>query len=72
MAERTDIRRLDQNGRRSRAVIPAGVVHLAGQVADDPSGDIALQTRTALAEVDDLLAQVDPGLRVEVVVAAAL
>jgi enamine deaminase RidA (YjgF/YER057c/UK114 family) len=57
MAERNDIRRLDQNERRSRAVIHAGVVHLAGQVADDRNGDIAAQTRAALAKVDDLLAQ---------------
>ncbi|WP_420995155.1 RidA family protein [Cupriavidus sp. 30B13] len=52
-----DIERLDQNHRRSRAVVAGGVVYLAGQVADGKAGDIAAQTREALAKVDDLLAQ---------------
>jgi enamine deaminase RidA (YjgF/YER057c/UK114 family) len=52
-----DIRRLDQSGRRSRAVIHRGVVYLAGQVADERAGDITQQTRAVLARVDDLLAQ---------------
>jgi enamine deaminase RidA (YjgF/YER057c/UK114 family) len=56
MAERSDIRRLDPNARRSRAVIHGGV-HLAGRVADDRGADIALQTSEVLAKVDDLLAQ---------------
>ncbi|WP_255581820.1 RidA family protein [Cupriavidus sp. AU9028] len=49
--------RLDQNHRRSRAVIAGGMVYLAGQVADDKSGDIVAQTREALGKVDALLAQ---------------
>ncbi|MGY8524626.1 RidA family protein [Paracidovorax citrulli] len=49
--------RLDQNHRRSRAVIAGGVVYLAGQVADDKSGDIGVQTRQALAKVDALLTE---------------
>ncbi|MGO4280368.1 Enamine deaminase RidA, house cleaning of reactive enamine intermediates, YjgF/YER057c/UK114 family [Cupriavidus sp. OV038] len=49
--------RLDQNHRRSRAVIANGMVFLAGQVADDKSGDIASQAREALAKVDALLAE---------------
>jgi enamine deaminase RidA (YjgF/YER057c/UK114 family) len=49
--------RLDQNHRRSRAVIANGMVFLAGQVADDKSGDIATQAREALAKVDALLAE---------------
>jgi enamine deaminase RidA (YjgF/YER057c/UK114 family) len=58
MTERNnDIQRLDQSARRSRAVIHRGVVYLAGQVADDRSGDIAQQTREVLAKVDALLAQ---------------
>lgn len=52
-----DILRIDQNGRRSRAVVAAGMVWLAGQVADDKRLDAAGQTRQALAKVDDLLAQ---------------
>lgn len=49
--------RLDQNHRRSRAVIANGMVFLAGQVADNKSGDIATQAREALAKVDALLAE---------------
>jgi enamine deaminase RidA (YjgF/YER057c/UK114 family) len=49
--------RLDQNHRRSRAVIANGMVFLAGQVADDKSGDIGSQAREALAKVDALLAE---------------
>lgn len=52
-----DIVRLDQNHRRSRAVVHGGVVYLAGQVADDKAGDIATQARQALAKVDALLAE---------------
>lgn len=49
--------RLDPNHRRSRAVVAGGMVFLAGQVADDKAGDIAVQTRQALAKVDALLAE---------------
>jgi enamine deaminase RidA (YjgF/YER057c/UK114 family) len=51
------IRRLDSNGRRSRAVIHAGLVHFAGQVADDFGGDITSQTQEALARIDRLLGE---------------
>ena len=51
----TAITRIDQNARRSRAVAAGGLVFLAGQVADDKAGDIAQQTREALAKVDDML-----------------
>jgi enamine deaminase RidA (YjgF/YER057c/UK114 family) len=53
----TDIQRIDQNTRRSRAVIAAGMVYLAGQVADDKSLDIAGQAQQVMAKIDDLLAQ---------------
>lgn len=53
----TDIRRIDQNQRRSRAVVHGGLVCLAGQVANDLSGDITKQAREAFAKVDDMLAQ---------------
>jgi enamine deaminase RidA (YjgF/YER057c/UK114 family) len=49
--------RIDQNARRSRASVFGDLVFLAGQVADDKSGDIASQTREALAKVDDMLAR---------------
>ena len=52
-----DIVRIDQNARRSRAVVGGGLVFLAGQVADDKSGDITRQTQQALTKVDDMLAQ---------------
>lgn len=52
-----DIVRIDQNARRSRAVVHNGVVYLAGQVPDDRMGGVADQTRQVLAKVDDLLAQ---------------
>lgn len=34
-----------------------GTIYLAGQVADDPSGDAAAQTRQVLAQIDRLLAE---------------
>ncbi len=49
--------RIDQNARRSRASVFGDLVFLAGQVADDKSGDIASQTRQALAKVDDMLSR---------------
>jgi enamine deaminase RidA (YjgF/YER057c/UK114 family) len=52
----SEISRIDQNARRSRAVVHGGVVYLAGQVADDKTASIAEQTRQALAKVDDMLA----------------
>lgn len=52
-----DIVRLDQNARRSRAVVAGGMVYLAGQVADDKTLDIGGQTRQVLQKIDDLLAQ---------------
>ncbi|GHV49953.1 hypothetical protein FACS1894168_0430 [Deltaproteobacteria bacterium] len=52
-----DITRLDQNERRSRAVIHNGTVYLAGQVADDPSLDITGQARQIFAKIDALLQQ---------------
>jgi enamine deaminase RidA (YjgF/YER057c/UK114 family) len=52
----TPIIRIDQNARRSRASVFGDLVFLAGQVADDKSGDITQQTREALAKVDDMLA----------------
>ena len=52
-----NITRLDQNERRSRAVIHNGTVYLAGQVADDTNLDITGQTRQIFAKIDDLLQQ---------------
>jgi len=52
----TPITRLDQNARRSRAVIHNGTVYLAGHTADDRSGDVKDQTRQVLAKIDEMLA----------------
>lgn len=51
------IRRIDSNGRRSRAVVHGETIYLAGQVADDRSGDIVAQTSATLAKIDTLLAE---------------
>ena len=53
----TDILHVDQNTRRSRAVIHNGLVYTAGQVPDDMSQDIKGQTQQVLAKIDDLLKQ---------------
>jgi enamine deaminase RidA (YjgF/YER057c/UK114 family) len=49
------IRRLHTGPRMSQAVIHGTTVYLAGQVADDPSQDVAGQTRQILASIDSLL-----------------
>jgi enamine deaminase RidA (YjgF/YER057c/UK114 family) len=51
----TDIVYIDQNARRSRAVVHNGLVYTAGQVPDDMSRDATGQTRQVLAKIDDLL-----------------
>ncbi|HEY4249852.1 MAG TPA: RidA family protein [Roseomonas sp.] len=52
----SDITRLDQNARRSRAVVHGDTVYLGGQTADDRAADIAGQTRQVLAKIDEMLA----------------
>ena len=56
-----DIRRIDQNARRSRALVHNGLVYLSGQVPDDGSGGVADQARQVLKKIDDLLAQAGTG-----------
>lgn len=51
------IQRLHVGRRMSQAVIHGNTVYLAGQVADDTSGDVAAQTRQVLAAIDRLLAE---------------
>ena len=51
------IDRLHVGPRMSEVAIHAGVVYLAGQVADDPSADVAGQTRQVLAAIDRLLGE---------------
>ena len=50
------IKRLESGPRMSQAVVHGNTVYLAGQVADDPSVDVAGQTRQVLASIDKLLA----------------
>ncbi len=50
------IKRIEVGPRMSQAVVHGNSVYLAGQVADDPSADVAGQTRQILASIDRLLA----------------
>jgi len=51
------IERIKVGPRMSQVVIHGDTVYLAGQVADDPSADVADQTRQILAKIDRLLAE---------------
>lgn len=51
------IQRFQKDHRMSQAVVHNGVVYLAGQVGE-PHEDVAAQTRTAMAEIEALLAEV--------------
>jgi enamine deaminase RidA (YjgF/YER057c/UK114 family) len=53
----SDITRLHTNSRMSQAVIHGDTVYLAGQVAADPSADVAGQTAQILQQIDALLAE---------------
>lgn len=50
------IQRIQPDARMSQVVVHNGVVYLAGQVGE-PGETVAEQTRTALAEIDALLAE---------------
>lgn len=51
------IKRFHSGPRMSQAVVCNGIVFLAGQVAEDTSGDIGGQTRQVLDAIDRLLAE---------------
>jgi len=51
------LERLHPGPRMSQAVIHDNTVYLAGQVAADPTQDVAGQTRQILAAIDRLLAE---------------
>ncbi|MGQ9365005.1 RidA family protein [Azospirillum sp. ST 5-10] len=51
------IQRFHRGPRMSQMVVHNGTVYLAGQVADDPSGDVTAQTGRILAQIDRLLAE---------------
>jgi enamine deaminase RidA (YjgF/YER057c/UK114 family) len=49
------IERLGAGARMSQAVIHGETVYLAGQVADDPTPSVTVQTQQVLAKIDALL-----------------
>ncbi|MFT3858829.1 MAG: RidA family protein [Aquabacterium sp.] len=51
----TPVLYLHPESRYSDAAVHAGVVYLAGQVPEDPTADMAGQTRQVLAQIDTLL-----------------
>lgn len=51
------VQRLRTESRYSEIVIHNGTVYLAGQLADDHSGDIVQQTRETLDNIDRMLAE---------------
>ncbi|WP_172148479.1 MULTISPECIES: RidA family protein [Pseudomonas] len=51
------VQRLRSETRYSEINIHNGTVYLAGQLADDYSGDIVQQTRETLANIDAMLAE---------------
>jgi enamine deaminase RidA (YjgF/YER057c/UK114 family) len=51
------VQRLRIESRYSEIVIHNGTVYLAGQLADDLSGDIVQQTRETLDNIDRMLAE---------------
>lgn len=55
MTRTTDITYIDQNQRRSRAVVHNGLVYTAGQVPDDLTLDITGQARQVLGKIEALL-----------------
>ncbi|MFT5505352.1 MAG: enamine deaminase RidA (YjgF/YER057c/UK114 family) [Gammaproteobacteria bacterium] len=51
------ISRHNSNQRMSQMVIHGDTIYLAGQVANDPTANITVQTEQVLAKVDALLAE---------------
>lgn len=51
------VQRLRTESRYSEIVVHNGTVYLAGQLADDYSGDIVQQTQETLANIDLMLAE---------------
>jgi enamine deaminase RidA (YjgF/YER057c/UK114 family) len=55
--EGENMKRIDKNARRTRAIVANGTVYLGGQVGANLDADIRTQTREALAGIDALLEQ---------------
>lgn len=51
-----DVTRINPGPRMSEAVIVGDIVFLAGQVPDDLTADITVQTRQVLANIDTVMA----------------
>jgi enamine deaminase RidA (YjgF/YER057c/UK114 family) len=51
------IQRYHKNPRMSQMVVHGNTIYLAGQVANDPSGDVKAQTQAVLNQIDALLAE---------------
>lgn len=51
----SDIKRIDQNQRRSRAIVHNGIVYTAGQIPDDMTLDIKGQTLQVLEKIESLI-----------------
>jgi enamine deaminase RidA (YjgF/YER057c/UK114 family) len=49
--------RFEVGPRMSQAVVHNGIVHIAGQVADNRKSSLEQQTREVLAKIENLLAQ---------------
>jgi len=54
----SDITRLHDKGRMSRIVMHQGTIYLCGQVCEDRTASIEVQTQETLAKIDGLLAEV--------------
>ena len=52
-----DIKRIEPDPRRSRAVVYNGLVFIGGQTCDDRSQDIKGQTRQTLEKIEQFLAR---------------
>lgn len=51
------IKRFQVGSRMSQGVVAGGMLHIAGQVAEDRKGSLEEQTRSVLAKIDALLAE---------------
>ena len=56
-----DISRHVKGPRMSQAVVYGGMVHVAGQIANDTTADIREQTRQVLAKIEALIAEAGAG-----------
>lgn len=52
-----EVERIDVGPRFAQAVVHGGLIYLAGQVADDPSGDAGDQAQQVFDRIDRLLSE---------------